>query len=102
MSVLMELSIFPTDQGESLSAHVSEVVRMIRDSGLAYRLTPMGTIVETEELSAALAVVERAEAILQRRGCRRIYAALKLDIRAGQSGRLEQKIRSVEAKIGPA
>ncbi len=100
MSVLMEFSIFPTDQGESVSAHVSEVIRMIRESGVEYRLTPMGTIIETEELSEALAVVERATAILEERNCRRIYSAVKLDIRAGKSGRLEQKIRSVEEVIG--
>ena len=100
MSVLMEFSIFPTDQGESVSAHVSEVIRMIRESGVDYRLTPMGTVIETEELTEALAVVEKAGAILQGRDCRRIYSAVKLDIRAGKSGRLQQKIRSVEQKIG--
>ena len=100
MSVLMEFSIFPTDQGESVSAHVGEVIRMIRDSGLEYRLTPMGTVVEAEELGDLLALVERASAILQERDCRRIYSAIKLDIRTGKSGRLEQKIRSVEQRIG--
>jgi len=100
MSVLLELSIFPIDKGESVSAHVSEVVRMIRDSGIDYRLTPMGTVIETEVLSDALAIVERAASILQDRGCRRVYSAIKLDIRDGKSGRLEQKIRSVEEKIG--
>ncbi len=100
MSVLMEFSIFPTDKGESVSAYVGEVIRMIRDSGLEYRLTPMGTVIETEDLAAALAVVAKAGNILQAQECRRIYSAIKLDIRAGKSGRLEQKIRSVEQRIG--
>ncbi len=100
MSVLMEFSIFPTDQGESVSVHVSEVIRMIRESGVDYRLTPMGTIIETEELAEALTIVEKAGAILQGRNCRRIYSAVKLDIRADKNGRLEQKVRSVEQKIG--
>jgi uncharacterized protein (TIGR00106 family) len=100
MSVLMEFSIFPTDQGESVSAHVSEVIRMIRETGVAYQLTPMGTLIETEELSDALAVVEQAAAILEQRDCRRIYSAIKLDIRAGRGARLRQKIRSVTEKIG--
>lgn len=100
MSVLMEFSIFPTDQGESVSDHVSEVIRMIKASGVDYRLTPMGTVIETEQLAEALAVVERAATILQERDCRRIYSTIKLDLRAGKSGRLEQKVRSVEQKIG--
>lgn len=100
MSVLMEFSIFPTDQGESVSAHVSEVIRVIRESGVDYRLTPMGTVVETEDLSEALGIVEQSATILEGRDCKRIYSAIKLDIRAGKGGRLKQKIRSVEAKIG--
>jgi len=101
MSVLLDLSIFPTDKGESVSAYVSEVIRMIRDSGVDYRLTPMGTLIETENLSEALSVVERAARILEDRDCRRIYSTIKLDIRIGKAGRLEQKIRSVTEKIGP-
>jgi uncharacterized protein (TIGR00106 family) len=102
VSVLMEFSIFPTDKGESVSAHVSEVIRMIRDSGIDHRLTPMGTIVETEDVSLALAIVEKAARILEDRECRRVYSCIKLDIRGGKSGRLEQKIRSVQEKIGSA
>jgi uncharacterized protein (TIGR00106 family) len=100
MSVLMEFSIFPTDQGESVSAHVSEVIRMIRESGVEYRLTPMGTVIETEEMSQAFSIVEKAAAILQQRDCRRIYSSIKLDIRPGKGARLEQKIRSVTQRIG--
>ena len=70
MSVLMEFSIFPTDQGESVGAQVSEVIRMVRESGLDYRLTPMGTVVETETVAEALALVERAAAVLDDLGCR--------------------------------
>jgi uncharacterized protein (TIGR00106 family) len=100
MSVLMEFSIFPTDQGESVSAQVSEVIRMVRESGLAYRLTPMGTIVETDTVADALALVERAAAMLEALGCRRIYSAIKLDIRSSQDGRMAGKIESVEARVG--
>lgn len=100
MSILLEFSIFPTDQGESVSDHVSEVVRMIRASGVTYRLTAMGTVLETENLSDALSIVEKSAAILQERGCRRVYSAIKLDIRSGTDGRLQQKVRSVAEKIG--
>jgi hypothetical protein len=44
MSVLAELTMFPTDRGESVSAYVSRIIAMIDDRGLDYRLTPMGTI----------------------------------------------------------
>ncbi len=100
MSVLLEFAMFPTDKGESVSAYVSEVIAMIRDSGNAYQLTPMGTIIETDSMDDALAVIKQAYEILDGAGCNRIYSSLKFDIRKGKSNRLEQKLNSVRDKIG--
>ncbi len=100
MSVLLEFSMFPTDQGESVSAHVSPIIEMIDGSGVDYRLTPMGTVIETETLREAMDIVERAYAVLDARGCKRVYSSLKLDIRKGRSQRMIRKIASVKEKIG--
>jgi uncharacterized protein (TIGR00106 family) len=99
MSVLLEFSIFPLDQGESVSAQVSQVVKLIRESGVAYQLTAMGTLIETDDIEQALALVKQSNDLLQSLGCKRIYATLKLDIRGGK-GRLRDKRRAVEALIG--
>jgi uncharacterized protein (TIGR00106 family) len=100
MSVLLEFSIFPMDQGESVSTYVSQVVKLIRESGVSYQLTPMGTIIETETLDQALALVNQSSERLQALGAKRIYSSIKLDIRHGDMGRLAGKIKSVEGKIG--
>jgi uncharacterized protein (TIGR00106 family) len=100
MSVLLEFSMFPLDQGDSLSSHVSQLIELIRESGAEYRLTAMGTIIETDQLDTALALVARCNQRLQQLGCQRIYAAIKLDIRQGSSGRLQGKVESIERKIG--
>ena len=100
MSVLLEFAMFPTDKGESVSAYVSQVIAMIRDSGMDYQLTPMGTIVETEELNQATDLVDKAYDILDQADCSRVYASLKLDIRKGQTGRLNAKVSSIRDKIG--
>ena len=44
--VMAEFSIVPIGEGESLSGFVAEILALIDESGLEYRLTPMGTIVE--------------------------------------------------------
>jgi uncharacterized protein (TIGR00106 family) len=46
--VLLEFSIAPVGQGESVSAHVARVLDVIDRSGISYQLTPMGTIIEGE------------------------------------------------------
>ena len=100
MSILMEFSVFPLDQGESVGRFVTEVVRMLDASGVHYRLTAMGTIVETAEVGQALALVERAYQVLAEQGCHRVYATAKLDIRPGREGRITGKVESVRARLG--
>lgn len=100
MSVLLEFAMFPTDKGESVSEYVSQVIKMIHDSGSDYQLTPMGTIIETETLSQAMTLVESAYQVLDEAGCDRIYASLKLDIRKGKNNRMKGKVESVRNKIG--
>jgi uncharacterized protein (TIGR00106 family) len=99
MSVLLEFSMFPTDKGESVSNEVSQVIKMIRESGFSYKLTAMGTIIETETMQEALSIVQKAHDILAENS-ERIYSSLKMDIRKNASNRLDKKIESVENKIG--
>lgn len=99
MSVMLEFAMFPTDKGESVSAFVSRIIRSIDESGVAYQLTPMGTIIEVETLDEALAIIKESYGQLEP-DCGRVYSSLKLDIRKGKGGRLKQKIASIEEKIG--
>jgi len=102
MGVLMEFAMFPTSadgrDGAGVSASVSKIIDMIDKSGVSYQLTPMGTIVETQTMAEALAILEKSYESLD--GCERVYSSVKFDIREGKSNRLKQKIASVEEKLG--
>lgn len=100
MSVLMQFAMFPTDKGASASPYVSRIIGMIRECGLPYQLSAMGTIVETETLAEAQEIVAKAYAQLEK-DCTRVYCTVTFDIREGKSGRMLQKIASIEDKIGP-
>ncbi|NPA13397.1 MAG: MTH1187 family thiamine-binding protein [Aquificae bacterium] len=99
MSVLVEFAMFPTDKGESVSAYVSRIIKMIDESGIPYKLTPMGTVFETETMEEALQIINQAYKQLEK-DCNRVYSVVKFDIRKGKSNRLIQKIQSVEKKLG--
>jgi uncharacterized protein (TIGR00106 family) len=100
MSVLVEFSMFPTSLTGSMSPYVSRVISLIRDSGFPYQLTGMGTLVETETLSEALDLMNRAYETLEP-DCERVYVVAKMDIRKqGASDRLQSKVDSIESKIG--
>lgn len=100
MSVLMQFAMLPTDKGASASPYVSRVIAMIRDCGFPYQLSAMGTIIETETLEEAQSVVAKAYSLLQT-DCTRVYCTVTFDIRDGNVGRVQQKVASIEAKIGP-
>lgn len=96
--VVLEFSMWPVNKGESLSAYVARSLDIIDKSGLPYQLTPMGTILEGE-LGEVLAVVQACHDAMSA-DCDRVETAIKIDYRAGKSGRLTSKIAAVEAKLG--
>lgn len=101
MSVLLEFSMFPTSDdcrdGSSVSAQVSKIIDAIDKSGVAYQLTPMGTVVETDTMREALDIIELA---FEQLDCDRVYSSLKFDIRKNTKNRLKTKIDSVQKHIG--
>ena len=99
MSVLVSFSIFPTDLGESKSEYVSKVLKMIRESGVAYKLTPMVTIIETDTIKEALHIIEKSYAVLEPFS-NRVYMSANFDIRKNKVNLMDAKIKSVEDKIG--
>ncbi len=99
MSVLLEFAMFPTDKGESVSSYVSRIIRMVDESGYPYKLTPMGTVIETTTMPEALDILNKAYEQLEK-DCSRVYASINFDIRKGMENRMEGKIQSIEQKIG--
>jgi len=98
MSALVEFAIFPTDKGESKSQFVARVLEIVKDSGLNYQLTPMGTIIEGKSVSEIFRVIERAYEELEQ-DCNRIYSVIKIDYRKGDIGRMDKKLNSVYEKM---
>ena len=98
MAMLVEFSMYPIGQGESLSEHVARSLDIIDRSGLPYRLNPMGTIIEGEWDEVMKVVRDCYERMSQ--NCNRISCSLKLDWRRGVQGRLTGKVASVEKRLG--
>lgn len=48
MSVIINLSIFPIDKGESVGSYVARAIKIIKESGLEYNFGPMSTSIEGE------------------------------------------------------
>ena len=96
--VLLEFSMSPLDKGESLSEYVARSLDIIDKSGLPYQLTPMGTIVEGEWEEVMALVTACYKRMSQ--DCNRISTSMRIDYRAGKSGRLKSKIGAIETRLG--
>ena len=82
--VLLEFSMFPIGKGESLSQYVSRSLEIIDESGLEYRLNPMGTVIEGS-WDQVFEVVKRCFERMSR-DCDRVTVNIKADYRKGSSG----------------
>jgi len=94
------MAMFPTDKSGTKSKEVSEVIKVIRESGMKYQLTSMATVIETNTLKEALDLIEKCYNKLEEIGCQRVYTTLTFDIRKNYDNRIEGKIKSVEEHIG--
>jgi uncharacterized protein (TIGR00106 family) len=96
--VLAEFAMFPTDKGESVSKYVSQVIDFIDKSGISYKLTPMGTILEGS-FDEVMNVISNSFKILEPQA-NRIYSAIKIDYRKGNESRMLSKVNKVLSIIG--
>lgn len=95
--MLAAFSITPLGAGDSVSATVADVVRLVRDSGLPNETNAMFTNVEGDwdEVMALLkACVERAA-----EDAPRVSVVIKLDHRPGVVDALHHKVAAVERHL---
>ena len=97
MSLLINFSIFPLDKGESVSQYVARAVKIIKDSGLPYKLGAMGTSIEGEWEEVMDVVTRCFEELKQ--DCSRVYMGITGDYRKIGSGRIAAKVEAVERKF---
>jgi uncharacterized protein (TIGR00106 family) len=96
--MLLELSVIPLGRGRSISADVADLVKIIDASGLDYRLTAAGTILEgTWDQLMDVAGKCHAE---MRKKTERVVTFMKLDDYDERTGRLTAAVASVEKKVG--
>ncbi|MFO1412594.1 MAG: MTH1187 family thiamine-binding protein [Burkholderiales bacterium] len=96
--VLLEFSMAPLGQGESVSAYVARILDLVDRSGVPYQLTPMGTILEGEWSEVMAVVTACFEAL--RTDCDRVSTQIRIDYRKGPAGRLKGKVDAVERRLG--
>jgi uncharacterized protein (TIGR00106 family) len=96
--MLAEFSIVPVGVGSSVGAQLAEVLRIVDDSGLPYKINPMGTVVEGE-WDEVMKLVKKCHKTAMKNGERAI-TTISIDDRKGKPNRIEAKVKSIEKRLG--
>ena len=97
--MLAELSVFPIDKGgQGLSRYVAESMEIIEQSGLAFEIHALGTLIEGPA-DKVFEVIRECHNNMTRHSDR-VMTTVKIDDRRGATDRLKGKVRSVEEKLG--
>ncbi|MBI5190815.1 MAG: MTH1187 family thiamine-binding protein [Nitrospirae bacterium] len=96
--MIAQFSVVPLGIGASASAHVAKVIRLIDESGLDYRMNPMGTVVEGE-WDEVMGLIEKCHRLVLD-DVERVLTTVTIDDRKGRTGRITGKVESVEKILG--
>ncbi len=99
MRVAIDLSVVPIGVGVSLSEYVAACERVLTEAGLPHTLHAFGTNIEGE-WDAVFAAVKRCHEVVHRMGAPRVHSSLRVGTRIDRAQTLDDKIKSVEEKIG--
>jgi uncharacterized protein (TIGR00106 family) len=96
--MIAEFSVAPVGVGVSMSQHVARCLTIVEESGLDYRLTAMGTILEGD-WDEVMRVIQRCHsAVLE--DAPRVLTTIRIDDRKGARDVLERKVSNVERIVG--
>ena len=96
--MLIEFSIVPVGIGSSIGDQLAEVLKIVDASGLPYKINPMGTVVEGE-WDEVMKLVKKCHMTVMKTGERAI-TTISIDDRKGKPNRLDEKVKSIEKRIG--
>ena len=80
--------------------YVTAAVKSIKDSGLNYQLTGMGTQIEADNLEELYSAIADAQQAIFELGIGRVYSVIKIDDRRDIENRtLDAKVDTVEKML---
>jgi uncharacterized protein (TIGR00106 family) len=99
MKVIADLCIVPLGVGVSVSKEVAICERILKESQLKIHLHAYGTNIEGE-WDDVFAAVKECHQVLHQMGVPRITSSLRFGTRVDREQTMEDKVRSVEEKVG--
>jgi len=99
VKVIVDVCVVPVGVGVSVSAYVAACQRVIQEAGLSHQMHAYGTNIEGE-WDEVMAAVKRCHEVVHEQGAPRISTTMKLGTRVDRPQTMDDKIRSVDEKLG--
>jgi uncharacterized protein (TIGR00106 family) len=96
--MIVSFSVVPAGTGTELKEQIAEVLKVVDQSGLTYRLTAMSTEIEGDWDEVMGVIKDAHEAA--RRFSGRVVTSITVDDHKGRTGRLTGKVEDVEGVVG--
>lgn len=98
MKAIVDLCVVPLGVGVSVSEYVVACERILKEAGLKIQPHAYGTNIEGE-WDAVFAAIKRCHETVHAMGAPRISTVIKLGTRVDRDQTMDDKIRSVQAKL---
>jgi len=98
MNVIVDLCIVPIGVGVSLSPYVAACEKVLAEAGLKTVIHANGTNIEGE-WDKVFAAVRRCHEAVHKMGAPRVFTVMKLGTRTDRVQTMDEKTKSVEAKL---
>jgi uncharacterized protein (TIGR00106 family) len=96
--MVVNFTVVPIGKECSLSSQVAEILEIVSESGIDYKLHSMGTILEGDWDEIMKLIKKCHKKILK--DSDRVLTTITIDDRKDRTGRIAGKVKSVERKLG--
>jgi len=96
MTAIAELNVIPVRNG-SMSGEIPKAVEALEPFDVTYETTPMGTILEANDVHELFAAAEAAHEAVDED---RVITTLKIDDKRTVQQRASEKVSAVERRLG--
>jgi uncharacterized protein (TIGR00106 family) len=96
--MIVSFSVIPMGSSPSVGDKIAEILKIVDSSGLPYKINPMGTVVEGE-WDDIMKLIKKCHKTTMK-SVERTITTISIDDRKGKTRRIDEKVTSVERRIG--
>ncbi len=96
--MLAQFSIIPIGVTSSLGDQLAAVLKIVDESGIPYKINPMGTVIEGK-WEDIMGLIKKCRDEVMKNG-ERVVISITIDDRKDKPNRIEEKVASIERRLG--